>query len=101
MTLRDVRNFVRHDRSQFIFIFCPGNQAGIHADVATWQRERIDRVILDDEKVKVMQRTVGMRYEAMPEIIDVFMHDEVIHGYMVFPDLLHNFQANFPFLGNG
>ena len=61
MTLRDVRDFVRHHAGEFAFVFRFQHQAGIDADEAAGQREGVDAGVAHREEAEALARRHELR----------------------------------------
>jgi hypothetical protein len=60
VSLRDVRDLVRHHTGQLTLGLCGEDQPGVHADVAAGHRERVDAVVAEREEVELRARASGL-----------------------------------------
>ena len=59
VVLRDVRDFVREHRGELGFVLREQDEAGVDADEAAGQRERVDRGVGDGEELEVLRGSRG------------------------------------------
>ena len=48
-----MRDFVREDRRELVFSFSLVDQTIVNANNATWYRERVNRGVVNDDKLKL------------------------------------------------
>ena len=69
-----VRDLVCQHRGQFRFALCGLDRPGIHADVAPRQGERVQRGVLDQEKLERLVRVLAAGDQAAAELEDLPAH---------------------------
>ena len=70
--LRHVRDLVREHSGELVLVVRREQQAGVHADIAAGQRERVDLVLFDEEEVKLEIAVVRVARDLAAERADVF-----------------------------
>jgi hypothetical protein len=72
VTLRHVRDFVRQDAGQLVFVSRCLEQGGMHADVTAGQREGVDVGIVDHEERERVFAVIGICGDAVTDFVHVF-----------------------------
>ena len=71
VALRDVRDLVREHARELGLVLREQDEAGVDADVAARQRERVDRVVGHREELEVLARVARCGDEPAAELVQV------------------------------
>ncbi len=99
MALRDMRDFVGDDAGELIFV--PGciDQAGMNTDIASGHGKGIDTRVVHDEECEFVVAFVGLRRQAVADVIDVLGNLRVFDHLAAHANTAHDCTPDLRLLG--
>ena len=96
--LRDVRDLVREHGGELGLALGEQDQAGVHADVAARQCERVDLRIGNAEELEVLLDVLRRGDQPMAELVEVVVDFRIVDVGAVRPELADDRLAELAFL---
>jgi hypothetical protein len=96
--LRHMSDLMGDNASEFVFTAGCVDQASVYPDIASRQRERVNTRIVDNEKRKFVIAIVGLRCDAVADVIDVLGYLRVFDELSTHAYAAHDGAPNLRFL---
>jgi hypothetical protein len=66
----------------------------MYANVTTWQGERVNSVIFNDEESEIVIAFVGLRSDFIADFIDIFVNQRVLDDHATITNITHDRATN-------